>query len=238
MPPGGPGGGNITLAAAGIMRRIQREFRHVIRELNPSLRRKAAHWECSEGLDCLRQMGVHEGACVVDYGCGPGRYSIPAARLAGSGGMVFAVDTDSWKLNKLRKRAGALGIGNLRCAGNLQELALLMGDRRADFILLFDVLHILDGAARKNLYARLQGLLADEGTLCVHPMHVKENEPSRYFASLTAGEVAGEIASAGFSLRREMPAAVWHGHGTIAGTIWVFAKGCQCATKINGAKSC
>ena len=37
---------------------------------------------------CLKKFGVKEGMTVVDYGCGPGRYSTKLARLVGPEGKV------------------------------------------------------------------------------------------------------------------------------------------------------
>ena len=64
-----------------VMRRIRREWRHLFHELNPASRRKAAQWENSGGVDFLRIIGVKESDVVIDFGCGPGKFCIPAARL-------------------------------------------------------------------------------------------------------------------------------------------------------------
>ena len=36
--------------------------------------------------------GIKTGQIVVDYGCGPGRYTIEMAQLVGASGKVIAVD--------------------------------------------------------------------------------------------------------------------------------------------------
>ena len=36
--------------------------------------------------------GIRAGMMVVDYGCGPGRYTTRFARLVGEQGQVYAVD--------------------------------------------------------------------------------------------------------------------------------------------------
>jgi ubiquinone/menaquinone biosynthesis C-methylase UbiE len=36
--------------------------------------------------------GIREGMTVVDYGCGPGRYTMRFARIVGESGKVYAVD--------------------------------------------------------------------------------------------------------------------------------------------------
>ena len=36
---------------------------------------------------CLRDAGVTAGQTVVDYGCGPGLFTFPAAEIVGAGGQ-------------------------------------------------------------------------------------------------------------------------------------------------------
>ena len=43
---------------------------------------------------CLREAGVTAGQTVVDYGCGPGLFTFPAADIVGAEGKVYAVDIE------------------------------------------------------------------------------------------------------------------------------------------------
>ena len=38
--------------------------------------------------DFLQEVGIQQGDTVLDYGCGPGSYVVPAARIAGAAGRV------------------------------------------------------------------------------------------------------------------------------------------------------
>jgi len=40
----------------------------------------------------IKKINIHEGNVVLDYGCGPGSYSIAAAEVVGDSGKVFAAD--------------------------------------------------------------------------------------------------------------------------------------------------
>jgi len=42
-----------------------------------------------------------KGMTVVDYGCGPGRYSIKFAEIVGNQGLVYAVDIHELAIEKL-----------------------------------------------------------------------------------------------------------------------------------------
>ncbi len=57
--------------------------------------------------------GIRPGTTVVDYGCGPGRYTTRLARLAGEGGRVYAVDIHELALHEVQKRAGRLRLNNV-----------------------------------------------------------------------------------------------------------------------------
>ena len=206
------------------MRWVKRESLHLFHELNPVSRRKAAQWENSDGVDFLRIIGVKENDVVIDFGCGPGNFCIPAARLVGADGMVYAVDKNSRVLKKVRRKADALGLQNLRAACSLAELMLLTEGRSCNVALLYDMLHFLDAPERMELYAALHDILAENGILSVHLKHVKDDDPARYFLTMSAEDVAREIETAGYCLSQKLPIQVWHSHDTMDGIVWNFIK--------------
>jgi len=61
----------------------------------------------------LRQLGIERGMRVVDLGCGPGRLTLPVARIVGSAGEVLAVDLQPAMLAIVERRAAAEGIQNV-----------------------------------------------------------------------------------------------------------------------------
>jgi tRNA A58 N-methylase Trm61 len=42
--------------------------------------------------DLLREVGIKTGFRVLDYGCGPGSYILPLAKLLGNSGKIYALD--------------------------------------------------------------------------------------------------------------------------------------------------
>ena len=40
----------------------------------------------------IRKLGLKEGQKILDYGCGIGSYTFPAAKLVGEKGRVYALD--------------------------------------------------------------------------------------------------------------------------------------------------
>ena len=52
----------------------------------------------------VRRFGIREGMTVVDYGCGPGRYTTRFARLVGQNGIVYAVDIHEMAIEATARR--------------------------------------------------------------------------------------------------------------------------------------
>ena len=61
----------------------------------------------------VRKFGIEEGTTVVDYGCGPGRYTVKFAELVGEKGKVYAVDIHQLATDGVRKRMGKDKINNI-----------------------------------------------------------------------------------------------------------------------------
>ena len=53
----------------------------------------------------LKKIPLKEGMMVVDYGCGPGRYTLPIAKLIGEKGKVFAVDIQPLAISMVKEKA-------------------------------------------------------------------------------------------------------------------------------------
>jgi ubiquinone/menaquinone biosynthesis C-methylase UbiE len=57
--------------------------------------------------------GIRPGMTVVDYGCGPGRYSVHYSRLAGRQGKVYAVDIHPLAIELVRQKMERFGLNNV-----------------------------------------------------------------------------------------------------------------------------
>ena len=62
----------------------------------------------------LREIGIAEGHQVLDCCCGSGNYTAAAATLVGKGGLVYAIDNDSNKLNDVKQKADLYGLKNIK----------------------------------------------------------------------------------------------------------------------------
>lgn len=62
----------------------------------------------------LERLDLRPGMRVLDAGCGPGRLTLPAARMVGENGLVVALDGQPAMLEKLERRVRAEGLRNVR----------------------------------------------------------------------------------------------------------------------------
>ena len=58
--------------------------------------------------------GICEGMTVVDYGCGPGRYTTRFSRLVGDRGKVYAVDIHELAIEAVKDKIARLGLRNVQ----------------------------------------------------------------------------------------------------------------------------
>jgi len=61
----------------------------------------------------LKSVGLSTGMTFVDAGCGEGFFSLPAARIVGPEGTVYAFDINTEAVGKLRHNAAAEGLANI-----------------------------------------------------------------------------------------------------------------------------
>ncbi|CUT02712.1 class I SAM-dependent methyltransferase [Candidatus Chrysopegis kryptomonas] len=53
--------------------------------------------------EILRSCGLSEGMTMVDVGCGSGFFTIPASKIVGQSGKVFAIDVQEEMIEKLKQ---------------------------------------------------------------------------------------------------------------------------------------
>jgi ubiquinone/menaquinone biosynthesis C-methylase UbiE len=62
----------------------------------------------------ISHLDIKPGMAVLDCGCGPGRLTIPLARVVGPDGEVTAFDLQEGMLERVRAKAAQEGLGNIR----------------------------------------------------------------------------------------------------------------------------
>ena len=119
----------------------------------------------------LQEAGVKPGMTVLDFGCGPGSFTLAAAGLVGPEGRVYAFDIHPLALASVRRGAAKRSLNNVHAIDSGALGGIPHGS--VDLILLYDVLHDIPGDA--SALANLRQLLKLRGVLSVSDHHLKEN---------------------------------------------------------------
>jgi ubiquinone/menaquinone biosynthesis C-methylase UbiE len=131
-----------------------------------------------EGKVVLWAVGVRGGLTVLDFGCGLGNYSIPAAKIVGEKGKVYALDKDRWKLNQLMERADSLGLKNIEKIETAGDVQIPLADASVDVVLLYDVLHhyYFTSTERRELLQEVYRISKSNAIISVYPKHREPHE--------------------------------------------------------------
>ena len=157
--------------------------------------------EAKQWLECncerfLRKAGISEGQRVLDFGCGSGNYTLPAARIIGRRGIVYAVDKDSATLDRVMAQAESEGLSNIRRVAVADNGHIPLRSESVDGILLYDVLHggyFPDEGDRRSTLMELRRILRMRGWVSFYPTHLKQY-------ALTFERLRGELKEAGLAV--------------------------------------
>ena len=120
----------------------------------------------------LQEADIKPGFKILDYGCGPGGFSIAAAELVGGNGKVYAADILPIALMNVQKRASRHALANIETIHT--DRATGLEDGSVDLVLLYDILHGL--ADPDSVLAELHRVLKPDSTLSFSDHHMAENE--------------------------------------------------------------
>ncbi len=131
-----------------------------------------------EGKEVLWAVGVREGLTLLDFGCGSGNYTLPAAEIVGEKGTVYALDKDHWKLNRLMERSYSLGLKNIEKIETSGGASVPLADETVDVVLLYDVLHYyyFTSNERRELLREIYRISKPTAIISVYPKHIEPHE--------------------------------------------------------------
>jgi len=122
----------------------------------------------------LESVGVKQGQILLDFGCGTGDYSIPAAQIVGDKGLVYALDMDEASLQDLRHYAQSQQVENIKTIKTSGELKIPVENNSVDFVLLYDVLHsyYFTVSERQILYNEIFRIAKPGAIISIFPKHI------------------------------------------------------------------
>ena len=110
----------------------------------------------------LKEAGLEKGQKVLEVGCGPGFYTIPAARIVGEEGIVYAVDVNPYAIARVRAKIEKEGIKNVvPMLRNASDTGL--PDQCIGIVFMIGLPHIVGG--REAVVSEMHHILKPGGLL-------------------------------------------------------------------------
>ena len=125
-------------------------------------------WRSITGQSILRKWEeynlVREGQTFLDYGCGTGFFTIPAAQMVSDTGKVYALDYFTRHLKIVERRSEKEGLSNVETIHSDNDTRL--PDESVDVVWMCDVLHEIK--ERKTVLTELHRVLKRKGSLAIY----------------------------------------------------------------------
>ena len=114
-------------------------------------------------------MGLQRGQSMLDYGCGIGSFAIPAAKIVGNYGVIYALDIHPLAIRTVQQRVKKKEISNIKTILSSRDTGL--PDECVDTVLLYDVLQMISD--KEELLKELHRVLKSGGTLFATAEHLE-----------------------------------------------------------------
>ncbi len=118
----------------------------------------------------LERAAPQPGETIVDWGCGPGRVTIPIAKHV-PGSKLVAVDVEKAALQAVREKAAREGLDNVYTV-LLQSHPVAIPTGSVDLVLLLDTFHSVKDKA--GLLSDIGRVLKSTGRLFMDPGHMDQ----------------------------------------------------------------
>ena len=181
-------------------------------------------WEKQQGVKFLKRIGLGANQTVLDFGCRVGHYTIPAAKVVGNKGIVYAVDKEQQALNELEQKAVHINLKNIRTINTSGRIEINLENDSIDVVLFYDVLHYHEKKEREKLYAEAYRVLKQDSMLSVYPKHTLEDNPIMEFQNLSLGEIKQEIQNSKFVFEKKYCGLISHDDDFNQGCVLNFRK--------------
>jgi len=123
-------------------------------------------------INILREVGIKPGFHVLDYGCGPGSYSIVAAELVGATGKVYAFDIHPLAVQRVENIASKKHVKNVETI--CSDCKTGLPPNSVEVVLLYDTFHSLSDP--NGVLGELYRVLKPNRILSFSDHHMREKE--------------------------------------------------------------
>ena len=117
----------------------------------------------------IKKFGIKQGMTIVDYGCGPGRYSTIFSKLVGNEGLVYAIDIHEIAIaaveNKIKKK-NITNIKTFQITGyDDGKYDTKLSDNTADIVCAIDMFFMIKKP--NEFLSEIKRILRKSGTLII-----------------------------------------------------------------------
>ena len=118
----------------------------------------------------LAEVGIKPGYRVLDFGCGPGVFTIAIAEKTGQSGLVYALDIHPLAVKMVEQKALKKNLANIKTI--LSDSTTSLPDNTLDLIIFFDVFHMLDN--QEEVLMELHRVLKPQAIMCFSDHHIED----------------------------------------------------------------
>jgi len=122
----------------------------------------------------LKDIDIKPGVCVLDFGCGPGSYSIAGAELLVGTGKVVALDIHPHAVKQVSQTARKRKLTNVKTI--LSDCDTGLPSNSVDIVLLYYIFNDLENP--EKILHELYRVLKPQGILSFSEFNVKKISPS------------------------------------------------------------
>jgi len=121
-------------------------------------------------IKILEEVGIKPGFHLLDFGCGPGAYLVPASQFVTGSGKVYSLDVQPAALRQVRRIIDKNNLTNAETI--LSDCATGLPDDSIDVVLLYDIFHALINP--NDILKEIHRILKPDGILSFNDHHMKD----------------------------------------------------------------
>jgi len=137
----------------------------------------------------VQTFGITQGMTVVDYGCGPGRYTTRYSKLVGSKGKVYAIDIQELALKTVQKKTEKLHLTNVEMRP-VHGYNSGLPDHVADMVTALDMFFAVPDPTQ--FLREIRRITKADGLLILDDGHQSRNATKRKIEASDAWEIIAE----------------------------------------------
>jgi ubiquinone/menaquinone biosynthesis C-methylase UbiE len=112
----------------------------------------------------LSKAGLQTGQKVLEVGCGPGFFTIPAAKIVGKEGFVYTLDLNPFAVEYVKRKVDKSGLANIEVM-YADAAKTGLPNESVDIAFLFSVIHAFPDAG--EVMKEMHRVLKANGIMCI-----------------------------------------------------------------------